>query len=100
MNSVKSELGRWLEPAHDATQGLAYHILTASGKEVVRSTVHKLSEDDQVNPEIQRRKVDFAKAVEEKIGNYSSATVANSDITTEEGESTYMTNCFMMRHMN
>jgi hypothetical protein len=89
LNPEKSELGRWLGPAHDATQGLAYHILTESGEEVVRSTVHKLSEDDQVNPEIQRRKVEFTRSVEEKIGNYSTATVANSDINAEEGENIY-----------
>ena len=85
----KNQLGRWLGPAHDATQGLAYYILTPSGEEVVRSTVHKLSENEQVNPEIQRRKDDFTRSVEEKIGNYSTATVSYSNIVMEEGENIY-----------
>ena len=51
-----SILGRWLGASHDAKQGMAYHILKSNGKVVVRSTVHRLSNDETVSPEIKIRK--------------------------------------------
>ena len=35
----KSRIGRWLGPAHDIGQGLAYYVLSEKGKVVIRSTV-------------------------------------------------------------
>ena len=75
-----SILGRWLGPAHDATQGMAYHILKSNGEVVVRSTVHRLSNDEMVSPEIKIRKGDFTKQVESIIGNYSKPTLNNTHV--------------------
>ena len=71
----KSLLGRWLGPAHTSGQGMAYHILTAAGKIVTRSTVNKLSIEDISSQEMERRKQDFTKSTELVIGNYCNATI-------------------------
>ena len=66
-------MGRWLGPAHNAGQGLAYYILTDNGEVVMRSTVVPLTGDELSSPPIQERKSAFTKQVEEVIGNYSKA---------------------------
>jgi len=42
----KQQLGRWLGPAHNCGQGLAYHVLSDKGKPVTRSTVTKISKEE------------------------------------------------------
>jgi hypothetical protein len=72
----KSLLGRWLGPAHTSGQGMAYYILTKTGKIVTRSTVNKLSMDEDSSNEMERRKSDFTDAIELVIGNYCTATIS------------------------
>ena len=76
----KDELGRWLGPAHNAGQGLAYHVLTDSGKVVTRSTVHKISTVQLHSAEFAQRKEAFTMSVEAVIGNFSQATLDNAEI--------------------
>ena len=78
-SSEKSDYGRWLGPIHDVTQGLAYHILTKNGEVVVRSTVHKLTTNEDAIPEENGRKSDFMKKIEEEIGNYDEPTVKDTN---------------------
>ena len=59
----KSAIGRWLGPAHDVTQGMAYHVLTSKGTVITRSTVHKLSEVEQISDDIKRMKNDYTKTM-------------------------------------
>lgn len=42
-----SNIGRWLGPAHNVGQGLAYYILTESGEVIVRSTVSVIFDDEK-----------------------------------------------------
>ena len=72
------ELGRWLGPAHSCGQGLAYYILTDSGKVKTRSTVHKLSATDNSCLNVEERKKLFTKQMEAVIGNFAQATVDNA----------------------
>ena len=67
----RTKLGRWLGPAHNAGQGLAYYILTENGEVIMRSTVVPLSDNELSSPPIQERQSTFTKEVESKIGNYS-----------------------------
>ena len=82
--SDKVQLGRWLGPAHDCGQGLAYHILVSSGHVVTRSTVSIIERDDFDSEENLRRRDDFTKEMESHIGNYCSATIKNCENYNEE----------------
>jgi hypothetical protein len=80
----KTRIGRWLGPAHSAGQGLAYHILTQDGKVVTRSTVSKISPNEKSSPEITTRQEEFTKIMESKIGNFSQATIDNTENSTDK----------------
>ena len=43
----------------------------------MRMTVHKLRTDENTNPEIKQRKLDFTKEVDEKIGNCTTDAINN-----------------------
>lgn len=74
----KVKLGRWLGPAHSCGQGLAYHVLSSSGKVVTRSTVTTISPTEATSDELQTRKADFTTEANSHIGNYSQPTLDNS----------------------
>ena len=80
----KVQLGRWLGPAHDCGQGLAYHILSSSGYVLTRSTVSIIETDDFGSEENLRRRDDFTKEMESHIGNYCTATLTNCEDYNEE----------------
>ena len=66
-DSDTSIIGQCLGPAYGAAQGMAYHILKSNAEVVVRSTVHRLSNDETVSSEIKIQ----------VIGNYSKPTLNN-----------------------
>lgn len=70
----KQLIGRWLGPAHDTGQGLAYHILTSTGKTIVRSTVSPLSQADTSDPNMVLRQQKFTESIESIIGNFTNST--------------------------
>ena len=72
---TKAELGRWLGPAHDICQGMAYHILTRDGTVVTRSTVSQLSPADKISQDILKQQESFTNGVDDSIGNFSSTTL-------------------------
>lgn len=72
-------LGRWLGPAHNCGQGLASHILSASGKVVTRSSISNIPPQELSNEEISRRRSDFTAHMESHIGNYCKGTFDKSD---------------------
>ena len=73
----KQQLGRWLGPAHDLGQGLAYHILSDTGKVRVRSTVSPISVAELTDPDTIRLMCKFTESMESVIGNFSNATQQN-----------------------
>ena len=58
----KSLIGRWLGPAHDIGQGLAYYVLNDKGKVVIRSTVSPLSDNESNSPAIKEQMLFFSKS--------------------------------------
>ena len=55
----KDNLGRWLGPAHNIGQGLAYYILNHNAEVVVRSTVSGIK-DDYISPmDLESRQKEF-----------------------------------------
>lgn len=70
----KQLLGRWLGPAHDTGQGLAYYILTSAGKVKIRSTVSPISLPKQSEPDIALLMQKFTDQVDSIIGNFCNAT--------------------------
>ena len=49
------QLGRWLGPAHNAGQGLAYYILNNLGEVVMRSSISPIPKDEENSIELQER---------------------------------------------
>ena len=78
-NPEKQELGRWLGPAHDLGQGLAYHVLADTGKVRVRSTVSPVSTVEAADPDTIRLMSKYTESMESVIGNFSNATQQNYD---------------------
>ena len=72
-------LGRWLGPAHDCGQGLAYHVLASTGKVVTRSTVTNVAPQDMSTDDVARRKSDFTSEMESHIGNYAKPTIEKAE---------------------
>ena len=73
-NPDNVQIGRWLGPAHSSGQGLAHHVLSASGKVVTRSTITNICPLDMTEAEVDRRKSDFTTSMESHIGNYAKPT--------------------------
>ena len=80
----KQRLGRWLGPAHNCGQGLAYHVLSDKGKAVTRSTVTKISNEEMESAEFKLRKDIYSKSIEETIGNLTQATLNSSEDKAED----------------
>ena len=72
-------LGRWLGPAHNSGQGLAYYVLNKNGKIVTRSTVFSLTQDEISDPSQQEKMEAFTKSMESLIGNECQSTSKNMD---------------------
>ena len=75
----KSRLGRWLGPAYNCGQGLAYYILSDKGKVVTRSTVSIIAKMELDSDQIKERQIAFTDSMEAVIGNYCQATLDNHD---------------------
>jgi len=73
----RNQLGRWLGPATNLGQGLAYNVLTIHGKVVVRSTVTSLSSSEKSNPTVMKEMKQFDETVDSIIGNNSQSTTEN-----------------------
>ena len=87
------QLGRWLGPAHNAGQGLAYYILNCNGEVVMRSSVSPILKDEENTAELQERQQEFSANVEERIGNHSKA-VSNRINQKPEGDHDIYHNIF------
>ena len=77
----RTQLGRWLGPAHNAGQGLAYYVLNEKGEVVMRSTVIPVRDDELLQPPMVERQKAFSDAIEQTIGNYSRVA---ADLTTQK----------------
>ena len=75
----KTLIGRWLGPAHDIGQGLAYYVLTEKGKVVIRSTVSPITDDEFNSSPIKEQLSHFTTSMESFIGNFSRSTQDNYD---------------------
>lgn len=73
----KLELGRWLGPAINICQGLAFYVLTSEAKVIVRSTVSSLSQLEKKNEPIIKLMKDFDSNIDVLIGNFSQNTIDN-----------------------
>ena len=67
----RTQLGRWLGPAHNAGQGLVYYILNENGEVLMRSTVVSIPDDELSHPPLMERQQSFTASIEQSIGNYS-----------------------------
>ena len=75
-----SKVGRWLGPAHNTGQGLAFYILTSNGEVVTRSTVSNIDKTEFDTMEMKIRRDKFTQSVNEKIGDYSKSMLSHHDI--------------------
>ena len=73
----KSLIGRWLGPAHDVGQGLAYFVLTSRGKVVIRSTVSPITIEEKGNEAISELMAEYTQSMESFIGNFTQSTQDN-----------------------
>ena len=90
-SSERTLLGRWLGPAHNAGQGLAYYILNGNGEVVMRSTVVPVSKEELSQPAVQERQKSFNESIEESIGNYSKAAISMTIQKPEDDKDIYHT---------
>ena len=74
----RDNLGRWLGPAHNVGQGLAYYILNINAEVIVRSSVSSIESDDIRPMDLEERQKEFSDRVESLIGNYRHATLQRS----------------------
>ena len=70
----KSKIGRWLGPAHDIGQGLAYYILNDEGKLVIRTTVSSINSEEKMNSATKSQMDEYTTSMESFIGNFTQAT--------------------------
>ena len=69
----RTQLGRWLGPAHNAGQGLSYYILNKKGEVLTRSTVTPVHDEELSQPPMVERQKAFNDNIEQAIGNHSRA---------------------------
>ena len=73
------QIGRWMGPAHNVGQGLAYYVLNTNAEVVVCSTVSKVS-DDEISPmDLRERQESFTNKVNSLIGDFQHATIQRSE---------------------
>ena len=82
-------LGRWLGPAHNAGQGLAYYILNENGEVVMRSTVVPPRNEELTQASIQERQKSFSEHIEKSIGNHSKAAIGMTTQKPEDDKDIY-----------
>ena len=75
----RDNLGRWLGPAHNVGQGLAYYILNPNAEVIVRSTVSAIKDDDIAPMDLEDRQKEYTARVESLIGNFQHATLQRSE---------------------
>ena len=80
----RDNLGRWLGPAHNIGQGLAYYILNSNAEVIVRSTVSTIIDDNICPTDLRIRQKEFTDRVESLIGNYQHAVIQKSDQKPDE----------------
>ena len=78
VDPTKDQIGRWMGPAHNVGQGLAYYILNTNAEVVVRSTVSKVSDDDISPSDLRERQESFTNRVNSLIGNFQHASIQRS----------------------
>ena len=75
----RDNLGRWLGPAHNVGQGLAYYILNGDAEVIVRSTVSSIKDTEIAPLDLRTRQQEFTNRVESLIGNYQHAIIQRSE---------------------
>ena len=71
----RMELGRWLGPTDDVGQPMCSWILKENCQVVARSTVRPLTEEEERDPEEQKKMKEFDVAVTEKLGKFDEELV-------------------------
>ena len=79
VDPTKDQIGRWMGPAHNVGQGLAYYILNINAEVVVRSTVSKINDDDITPMDLEERQKLFNDRVNSLIGNFQHASIQRSE---------------------
>ena len=80
VDPTKDQLGRWMGPAHNVGQGLAYYILNNNAEVVIRSTVSRIIDDDKSPMDLRTRQSEFNDRVESiSIRNFQHASIQRSD---------------------
>jgi len=85
-DNERNQLGRWLGPAINLGQGLAYNVLTQQGKVVVRSTVTSLSTSEKSSPELIDAMRNFNENININIGNNSQSTIVGASLDTNRND--------------
>jgi hypothetical protein len=64
---TKRNIARWLGVAHHVGQALCYWILISNGQVIARTTVQKLSKDEQLSPIVGEEIENFDKLIAEHL---------------------------------
>ena len=84
VNPDKDHLGRWMGPAHNIGQGLAYYVLNQNAEVIVRSTVSIIDPNDIAPYDLRTRQDEYTKRVESIIGNFQHATIQRTEQKPDE----------------
>jgi hypothetical protein len=76
----KKLLGRWLGVAECSIDVMAFYILTASGKVIVRKSIWALSTEEMQTPEVQTSTAGLDLAISQKIGDAISDAVIDPEL--------------------
>ncbi len=79
VDPTKDQIGRWMGPAHNIGQGLAYYILNMNAEVIVRSTVSKINNDDMCPVDLRTRQEEFTNRINSLIGNFQHASIQRSE---------------------
>ena len=85
----RDNLGRWLGPAHNVGQGLAYYILNHNAEVIVRSTVSTIKDDDILPRDLETRQQEFTERIHSIIGNFQHATLQRTEQKPEGMQDVY-----------
>ena len=75
VDPTKNQLGRWMGPAHNVGQELAYYTLNDNAEVVIRSTVSRISDYDISPMDLCTRQSEFNDRVESIIRNIQHASI-------------------------